>query len=66
MTVVVASDQTSGEHRKGRIYVAPTDRLITVPFVMVTATALAFFMYIGTLLPLIPLYIESDVIGGDE
>lgn len=52
--------------QRGRIYIAPTDRLITVPFVMVTICALAFFMYIGTLLPLIPLFIESDVIGGSE
>ena len=50
--------------RAARRYVAPTDRLITRPFVVVTVSALAFFMYIGTLLPLIPLYIESDVIGG--
>ncbi len=49
-----------------RVYVAPSDRLITTPFVLVTASALAFFMYIGTLLPLIPLFIESDVVGGDE
>ena len=66
MGVVAASDQTSEGQQRGRIYVSPTDRLITVPFVMVTASALAFFMYIGTLLPLIPLFIESDVIGGDE
>ena len=52
--------------RRGRVFVAPTDRLISVPFVMVTLSALAFFMYIGTLLPLIPLFIESDVINGNE
>jgi MFS family permease len=52
--------------RRGRTYVAPSDRLITAPFVVVTVTALAFFMYIGTLLPLIPLFIESDTIGGNE
>ncbi len=63
---MTASDQTSDASRRGRIYVAPTDRLITVPFLTVTVCALAFFMYIGTLLPLIPLFIESDVIGGDE
>ncbi|MFK8025221.1 MAG: MFS transporter [Ilumatobacter sp.] len=40
--------------------------MISAPFVIVTASALVFFMYIGTLLPLIPLYIESDVIGGNE
>jgi MFS family permease len=46
-------------------YVAPTDRLITAPFVVVTLSAFAFFMYIGTLLPLIPLYIEGPLDGGE-
>jgi len=63
---MAARGEMSDDSRRGRIYVAPTDRLITVPFVMVTVCALAFFMYIGTLLPLIPLFIESDVIGGNE
>ncbi|MFK7920175.1 MAG: MFS transporter [Ilumatobacter sp.] len=48
-----------------RAYVAPTDRLITVPFVVVTVSALSIFMYIGTLLPLIPLYIEGPLGGGE-
>lgn len=51
--------------RDRRTYVAPTEGLITVPFVVVTASALAFFMYIGTLLPLIPLYIEGPLGGGE-
>jgi len=46
-------------------YVAPTDRLITRPFVVVTLSGLAFFMYIGTLLPLIPLFIEGPLGGGE-
>lgn len=46
-------------------YRAPTDRLITTPFVVVTAAALAFFMYIGTLLPLVPLYIEGPLDAGE-
>lgn len=46
-------------------YVAPTDRLITRPFVVVTLAGLAFFMYIGTLLPLIPLFIEGPLGGGE-
>ncbi len=66
MHSVAVSDQSSDSAPRGRVYVAPTDRLITVPFLTVTVCALAFFMYIGTLLPLIPLFIESDVIGGDE
>ncbi len=48
-----------------RTYVAPTDRLITAPFLVVTVAGLMFFMYIGTLLPLIPLYIEGPL-GGTE
>ena len=50
--------------RDRRTYVAPTDRLITRPFVVVTLSALAFFMYIGTLLPLIPLFIEGPARWG--
>ena len=50
---------------RARTYVAPTDRLITVPFLVVTFAGLAFFMYIGTLLPLIPLYIEGPLGGGE-
>ncbi len=63
---MAATEPTPDAPQRGRIYVSPTDRLITLPFVMVTASALAFFMYIGTLLPLLPLFIESDVIGGNE
>lgn len=51
--------------QRRRTYVAPTDRLITVPFVVVTVSALAIFMYVGTLLPLIPLYIEGPLDGGE-
>lgn len=51
--------------QRRRTYMAPTDRLITVPFVVVTVSALAIFMYIGTLLPLIPLYIEGPLGGGE-
>jgi len=58
-------EQSTPQPTRGT-FVAPTDRLITAPFVVVTLSALAFFMYIGTLLPLIPLYIESETIGGTE
>lgn len=58
----------NAERRHGagdRVYVAPTDRLITIPFVVVTSTALAFFMYIGALIPLVPLYIEGPIGSGE-
>lgn len=40
-------------------------RLITRPFVIVTLTALAFFIYIGMLLPMVPLLIEGPL-GSNE
>ena len=46
-------------------YTAPDDRLITGPFVVVTLSAFAFFMYIGTLVPLVPLFIEGPLAGGE-
>ena len=62
---VGATEPPPGTAPLGRTYVAPTDRLITGPFVIVTLSAFAFFMYIGTLLPLIPLYIEGPLDGGE-
>ncbi|MEM9515098.1 MAG: MFS transporter [Actinomycetota bacterium] len=44
---------------------APPQRLITVPFVIVTAAASLFFVYIGMLIPLIPLFIEGPLGGGE-
>ena len=41
------------------------DRLVTRPFVIVTVSAFAFFMYIGTLVPLVPLFIEGPLDGGE-
>ena len=41
------------------------ERLITRPFVIVTLSAFAFFMYIGTLVPLVPLFIEGPLDGGE-
>lgn len=46
-------------------YRAPDDRLITRPFVIVTLSAFAFFMYIGTLVPLVPLFVEGPLDGGE-
>jgi MFS family permease len=60
-----AGARTDERTSRTKTYIAPTDRLITVPFVTVTLCAFAFFMYVGTLLPLIPLYIEGPV-GQDE
>lgn len=41
------------------------ERLVTRPFVIVTVSAFAFFMYIGTLVPLVPLFIEGPLAGGE-
>lgn len=62
---MAAHDDPSAAPQRRRTYVAPTDRLITVPFLVVTIAGLLFFMYIGTLLPLIPLYIEGPLGGGE-
>jgi MFS family permease len=40
-------------------------RLVSRPFVIVTLSAFAFFMYIGTLVPLVPLFIEGPLDGGE-
>jgi len=42
-----------------------SERLVTKPFVVVTLSAFAFFMYIGTLVPLVPLFIEGPLDGGE-
>jgi len=44
---------------------ATPERLVTRPFVVVTVSAFAFFMYIGTLVPLVPLFIEGPLDGGE-
>jgi MFS family permease len=59
------SDRTERAGASLGTYIAPTDRLITLPFTIVTVSTFAFFMYVGTLLPLIPLYIEGPL-GQDE
>ncbi|MCH7790541.1 MAG: MFS transporter, partial [Acidobacteria bacterium] len=40
------------------------DRLITARFAIVTLAALCYFMGLGLLLPVIPLYIAGDLGGG--
>jgi MFS family permease len=44
---------------------APATRLVTRPFVIVTFTALAFFVYIGMLIPMVPLFIEGPLGAGE-
>ena len=40
-------------------------RLLTRPFLVVTATALVFFVYIGMLIPIVPLFIEGPLQAGE-
>ena len=40
-------------------------RLLTRPFLVVTATALIFFVYIGMLIPIVPLFIEGPLGRGE-
>ncbi len=47
------------------VYVAPPDRLITLPFVVVTLAAFSFFIYIGALIPIVPLFIEGPIGQGE-
>ncbi len=41
------------------------DRLVSAPFALVTGAALAYFVAIGTLAPVLPLYVEGPLRGGD-
>ena len=41
------------------------DRLLTRPFLHVTAAAFVFFMYVGVLVPLVPTYVEDELRGGE-
>lgn len=40
-------------------------RLVTRPFLVVTATALVFFVYIGMLVPIVPLFLEDEIGVGE-
>jgi MFS family permease len=46
---------------------APEERtsLLTRPFLVVTASALVFFVYIGMLIPIVPLFIEGPLDAGE-
>jgi MFS family permease len=41
------------------------DRLVTRPFVIVTLAALSFFVYIGMLIPTVPLFVEGPLGRGE-
>ena len=43
----------------------PPTRLVTKPFVAVTVAALAFFVYVGMLVPIVPTFV-GDVLGGGD
>ncbi|MEM8619909.1 MAG: MFS transporter [Actinomycetota bacterium] len=44
---------------------APSPRLFTAPFVIVTTAAALFFVYIGMLIPMVPLLVEGPLEGGE-
>ena len=39
-------------------------RLITKPFVAVTAAAAAFFLYVGILVPIMPTFVDDELERG--
>jgi MFS family permease len=41
------------------------DRLVTPPFVVVTLATFAFFIYVGTLVPILPRFVEHELGGGE-
>jgi MFS family permease len=43
----------------------PPSRLVSPPFVAVTAAALAFFTYVGMLVPIVPTFIHDELGAGD-
>src|SRR5215217_4242044 len=43
----------------------PPSRLVSKPFVAVTAAALAFFMYVGMLVPIVPTFIDDELGAGE-
>jgi len=48
-------------------YVLPAGqtRLITRPFLAVTAAVAVFFVYVGVLVPIVPTYVEDELRGGE-
>jgi MFS family permease len=43
----------------------PPSRLVSKPFVAVTAAALAFFTYVGMLVPILPTFIDDELGAGE-
>ncbi|MFV0306298.1 MAG: MFS transporter [Desertimonas sp.] len=43
----------------------PATRVITKPFVAVTAVTATFFLYVGMLVPILPRFIEDELDGGE-
>jgi MFS family permease len=43
----------------------PPTRLVSKPFIAVTAAALAFFVYVGMLVPIVPTFIDDELGGGE-
>lgn len=56
---------TPGELDASTVAPAPSERMVTRPFVLVTTAALALFVYIGVMTPLLPRLIEEQL-GGNE
>lgn len=57
-----------GHGRMVRVSAITEDKrapLVTRPFVIVTLTAFVFFLYIGMLLPIVPLFIEGPLGAGE-
>lgn len=40
-------------------------RLVSKPFIAVTAASLAFFLYVGILVPIVPVFIDEELGGGE-
>lgn len=43
----------------------PAGRLVSKPFLAVTAAAAAFFLYVGILVPIIPTFIDEELAAGE-
>ena len=43
----------------------PPTRLISKPFLAVTASAAAFFVYVGILVPIIPTFVDDELGAGE-
>jgi len=43
----------------------PNGRLVSKPFIAVTAAALAFFLYVGILVPIVPTFIDEELGAGE-